>query len=66
MEGGKNMDATVNRKAVGIVGALATNLKSAYFPPEVRFTVDEGAGHEASAWARRIPDDIIFLFGKEP
>jgi predicted alpha/beta superfamily hydrolase len=63
MEAGRNGDPTVNKTAVRLVGALAANLRSAYFAPEVRFTVDEGATHEASAWARRIPEDLVFLFG---
>jgi predicted alpha/beta superfamily hydrolase len=63
MEGGKKADPALNKKGVEIVGALAANLKSAYFPPEVRFTVDEGATHDASAWEHRIPEDIAFLFG---
>jgi enterochelin esterase-like enzyme len=65
MEAGENVDPGISKRGVQIVEALATNLKSAYFPPEVRFTVDDGAAHEASAWARRIPDDIIFLFGAQ-
>ena len=66
MEGGKSVDPSMNKLGVQIVGALVANLKSAYIPPEVRFTVDEGASHEASAWVRRIPDDIVFLFGTQP
>jgi enterochelin esterase-like enzyme len=66
MEGGKSVDPSLNKLGVEIVGALVANLKSAYLPPEVRFTVDEGASHEASAWVRRIPDDLIFLFGAPP
>ena len=63
MEGGKKADPALNKKGPEIVRVLAANLRSAFFPPEVRFTVDEGAGHEASAWERRIPEDILFLFG---
>lgn len=66
MEGGKSVDPSLNKLGVQIVGALVANLKSAYLPPEVRFTVDEGASHEASAWVRRIPDDLVFLFGAHP
>jgi enterochelin esterase-like enzyme len=65
MEGGKSADPALNKLGVQVVGALVANLKSAYIPPEVRFTVDEGASHEASAWVRRIPDDLVFLFGTE-
>ena len=65
MEGGKSIDPSLNKLGVQIVGALVANLKAAYIPPEVRFTVDEGASHEASAWMRRIPDDFVFLFGTE-
>ncbi len=65
MEAGKNADPTINKTAVRLVGALAANLRSAYFPPDVRFTVDEGGTHDASAWERRIPDDLVFLFGSQ-
>ncbi len=66
MEAGRNGDPNINKTAVRLIGALAANLRSAYFPPEVRFTVDEGATHDASAWARRIPEDLVFLFGAQP
>lgn len=66
MEGGKGADPSINKLGVQIVGALVANLRSAYLPPEVRFTVDEGASHEASAWVRRIPDDLVFLFPAKP
>jgi len=65
MEGGKSVEPSMNKLGVQIVGALVANLKAAYIPPEVRFTVDEGASHEASAWARRIPDDLVFLYGTQ-
>ena len=65
MEAGKNPDPSINKIYPRIVEALAGNLRSAYFPPEVRLTIDDGAGHEASAWARRIPDDLVFLFGTQ-
>jgi predicted alpha/beta superfamily hydrolase len=65
MEAGKKADPALNKKAVQMVGTLAANLRSAYFPPEVRFTVDEGGTHDASAWERRIPEDIVFLFGTQ-
>jgi enterochelin esterase-like enzyme len=42
---------------------LATNLKAAWFShPEVRLTVEQGAGHEPGAWAKRVPADLEFLF----
>jgi enterochelin esterase-like enzyme len=66
MEAGRNADPNINKTAVRLIGALAANLRSAYFPPEVRLTVDEGGTHDASAWARRIPDDLVFLFGAQP
>jgi predicted alpha/beta superfamily hydrolase len=30
-----------------------------------RFVVDEGASHHESAWARRFPEALTFLFGKQ-
>ncbi len=65
-EAGRDADPNINKTAVRLIGALAANLRSAYFPPEVRFTVDEGGTHDASAWERRIPGDLVFLFGAPP
>jgi hypothetical protein len=42
---------------------LATNLKAAWFNhPEVRLTVEQGAGHGPDAWAKRVSGDLEFLF----
>jgi enterochelin esterase-like enzyme len=42
---------------------LAENLKGAWFNhPEVRLTVEPGAGHAPDAWAGRVPGDLEFLF----
>jgi enterochelin esterase-like enzyme len=42
---------------------LAENLKGAWFNhPEVRLTVEQGAGHAPDAWAKRVPGDLEFLF----
>jgi enterochelin esterase-like enzyme len=42
---------------------LATNLKAAWSNhPEVRLTVEQGAGHGPDAWAKRIPADLEYLF----
>ena len=30
-----------------------------------RLMIDEGATHHESAWARRFPDALSFLFGKK-
>jgi predicted alpha/beta superfamily hydrolase len=31
----------------------------------LRFVIDDGASHHESAWARRFPDALAFLFGKQ-
>jgi predicted alpha/beta superfamily hydrolase len=30
----------------------------------LKFMVDDGASHHESAWAKRFPDALTFLFGK--
>lgn len=42
---------------------LEENLKAAWFNhPEVRLTVQQGAGHGLDAWTKRVPGDLEFLF----
>ncbi len=51
-----------NRWFVRSCETLATNLRALAIPPEVQLVVEEGAQHKAEAWARRIPQDLVFLF----
>lgn len=52
-----------NEGFVRLSQQLAANLKAAWFNhPEVRLTVQQGAGHEPNVWAGRVPGDLEFLF----
>lgn len=56
----------INHAWVRFVETLAQKLESAHFAPKVRLTVDEGAFHGTEAYLRRLPDQLIFLFGVQP
>ena len=34
-------------------------------PGRLRLLVDDGAAHTEAAWARRFPEALTFLFGKQ-
>lgn len=53
----------INRAWVRFVEALGGKLESAVLPPKVQVTVEEGAFHGTEAYLRRLPANLIFLFG---
>ena len=51
-------------KMVGIVRAVETNFHAAgYDASNFRFVLEPEARHTESAWAARLPDALVFLFG---
>jgi predicted alpha/beta superfamily hydrolase len=59
--------ASINQSAVDDVRELAAILRRAGLDGErLRLVIDEAASHHESAWARRFPDALTFLFGKSP
>lgn len=55
----------LNAGLVRSVKLLADNLRGAAVPAEVQLVVEEGAEHNVTAWARRLPNDLLFLFAPE-
>jgi enterochelin esterase-like enzyme len=53
----------LNRGWVRACETLAANLQAAYAPAQVRLEIDPDASHDFTAWARRFPRDLVFLFG---
>jgi predicted alpha/beta superfamily hydrolase len=57
--------ASVNQSAVDDVRELAAILRRAGLDgARLQLVIDEAASHHESAWARRFPDALTFLFGK--
>jgi enterochelin esterase-like enzyme len=54
----------INQAWVNFVQILAKKLESALIPPQIRLTVEEGAFHGTEAFLRRLPAQLIFLFGE--
>jgi hypothetical protein len=63
--GGKEGDDPAGvEKMVGIVRAVETNFHAAgYDASNFRFLLEPDARHTESAWAARLPDALVFLFG---
>ena len=63
--GGKEGDDPAGvEKMVGIVRAVETNFHAAgYDASNFRFVLEPDARHTESAWAARLPDALVFLFG---
>jgi enterochelin esterase-like enzyme len=58
---------TNERRGVDTVQTLADLLNAAGLGDDrLKVVVQEGAGHNESAWASRLPDAIAFLFGRRP
>lgn len=58
-------DAERNHRVVEDVRALEQILRSAGLSGDrLEVDIDEGASHSESAWARRFPEALAFLFGK--
>ena len=55
----------IDRMHVNGAHRLAENLASAAFPSVVHLTVGEGDKHHESAWSRRLPEALTFLYGTD-
>lgn len=55
-----------NQAWVRSVETIARNLEAADLPPKVQLTVEPGGRHGGAAFTRRLPADLIFLFGVPP
>jgi predicted alpha/beta superfamily hydrolase len=62
--GGKEWDVPgANEAEVKIIRQTEANLKAALMgPAEVKFVFDPAEIHNESAWAKRLPDALTFLF----
>lgn len=62
--GGKEGDvAAADEAQVKMIKLVETNLKNAlYSPSEVKFVFDPDAHHNEEAWAKRLPEALMFLF----
>jgi len=62
--GGKEFDAPdANEAEVKMIHLIEANLKNAlYSPSEVTFVFDPDARHNEEAWAKRLPEALVFLF----
>jgi predicted alpha/beta superfamily hydrolase len=55
----------IDQMHVAWANTLAENLASAAFPSAVHLTVGDGDRHHESAWARRLPEALVFLYGND-
>jgi len=55
-----------NRAFVRNCEILAANLREGVSPPAVQLEVEAGGEHNVEALARRLPKDLVFLFGAKP
>ena len=62
--GGKEYDAPgANEAEVRMLHLIEANLKNAFYSPsEVRFVFDPDGHHNEEAWAKRLPEALMFLF----
>ena len=57
-------DPAITDKMVGLIRVVESNFKSAgYDDSNFRFVFEPEAEHNESAWAQRLPDALMFLFG---
>lgn len=63
--GGKEgSDPAIVNRMIGLIRIVESNFKAAgYDDSNFRFVVDPAAQHTESAWARRLPDALTFMFG---
>lgn len=63
--GGKEADwPPLEAKMIGLVRQVESNLRLAgYDDSSLRVVIDPEALHTEGAWARRLPDALVFLFG---
>jgi predicted alpha/beta superfamily hydrolase len=58
-------DAKRNTEIVDDVNILQTILrKKGMGPTRLKVVVEDGAQHNEAAWSRRLPDDLVFLYGQ--
>jgi hypothetical protein len=64
--GGKEGDRPeIVDKMVGLIRQVESNFKAAgYDDSNFRFVLDPDALHTESAWEKRLPDALTFLFGE--
>jgi predicted alpha/beta superfamily hydrolase len=53
----------INHNIIAGVHLLAEHLTSASIAPVVHLTVGNGDSHNESAWAKRLPQALVFLYG---
>lgn len=57
--------APIDQMAVATAHRLAENLAAAAIPSAVHLTIGSGDKHHESAWARRLPEALVFLYGTD-
>jgi predicted alpha/beta superfamily hydrolase len=58
-------DSKQSAQVVKDVQELETTLrKKGMGPTRLKVVVEEGGKHEEAAWSRRLPDDLLFLYGQ--
>jgi predicted alpha/beta superfamily hydrolase len=64
--GGKEAgDPAVSRKMIGLVEQVGANFRAAgYDDSNLRIVIDPDALHTETAWRKRLPDALRFLFGE--
>lgn len=62
--GGKEYDAPgANEAVVKMLHLIESNFKNAFYSPsETKVVIDPDAHHNEEAWAKRLPEALIFLF----
>jgi len=53
----------INNEMLAGVHVLAENLSSSFNSPAVQLNIGKGESHNESAWSRRLPQALIFLYG---
>jgi predicted alpha/beta superfamily hydrolase len=60
------LDPAISARFVLDMKLLAANLKAAVFPSEVQLTITEGSHHTAVDIGKRLPADLLFIYGPSP
>jgi len=55
----------IDRKILTALRLLAGNLASATMPPALQVSIGVGDSHNETAWAKRLPAALIFLYGTD-
>ena len=62
--GRESQDTVFNARLVGLVRQVESNFRAAgYDDASIRVVIDAGARHTETAWAKRLPGALEFLFG---